>query len=148
MTSRRHVLQPKFVAIAALLVIASVGATLVSSRSVVEAWNEATIRDSERYTSLSFLDTGHLPVYAGAGKVQNVTFRLTNHEANPTAYQYKASLSTGAGVTVLKQVTLTLSDGQSSDQTVHFMLPNPDMAGTVTVELIGRPEHIAFEVKS
>lgn len=148
MTSRRHALRPKFVAIAALLVVASVGVSLLGSKPVAEAWNQAATRQSERYTSLSFLDTGHLPTYSGAGKQQHITFRLTNHEANQTTYHYQASLSTGTAATLLKEGVISLNDGQSSDQTLQFMLPQPDMSGRVTVQLIGRPEYITFEVKS
>ncbi len=148
MTSRRHVLSLKFVAIAALLVVASVGASLVKGKAVVEAWNQATTRESERYTSLSFLDTGHLPTYAVAGTAQHLTFRLTNHLAATTTYQYRASLSTGSTATLLKEGVLTLNDGQSSDQTLQFMLPRPDTSGKITVQLTDRPEFITFEVKS
>jgi len=148
MSSRRHVLRLKFVAIAALLVVASVGVSLLSSRTVVEAWNQATSRQSERYTSLSFLDTGHLPTYSAAGRVQHVTFRIANHETATVTYGYRVSLSTGSTATLLKQGVITLSDGQSSDQLVQFALPSPDMVGHVTVQLIDRPEYITFEVKS
>jgi hypothetical protein len=148
MTFRRLILRKKFVAIAALLVVASVGTTVVAQGSVVEAWNQATTRQSENYTSLAFLDTGHLPSYSGAGKVQHMTFRISNHEAATTTYQYRASLSTGSTATLLKQGVVTVHDGQSSDQVLEFMLPRPEMSGQIIVQLVGRSEYITFEVKS
>jgi hypothetical protein len=115
---------------------------------VVEAWNQATTRRSENYTSLAFLDAGHLPSYSGAGKIQHMTFRISNHEAAATTYQYRASLSTGSTATLLKQGVVTVRDGQSSDQVLEFMLPRSDMSGQILVQLVDRSEYITFEVKS
>lgn len=114
----------------------------------MKAWDQATSRQSEHYTSLAFLDTGHLPSYSGAGKVQHITFRIANHETVRGTYQYRASLSTGSTATLLKEGTMTLYDGQSTDQALEFMLPRPNTAGQVLVQLVGRSEYITFEVKS
>jgi len=148
MTFRRLILRQKFAAIAALFVIVGIGASLVAQGSVAKAWDQATARQSEHYTSLAFLDTGHLPSYSGAGKVQHITFRITNHEATTTTYQYRASLSTGSSVALLTQGTVTLLGGQSTDQTLAFTLPRPDMRGQVLVQLVDHSEYITFETKS
>ena len=150
MKLRRHILRPKFVAIAALLVVASVGTTVLAGRAdaVANVWSQATTRQSEQYTSLSFTDTGHLPTYAPAGVAQHMTVRIVNHEATTTTYSYRAILSTGSTVTIIKSGVVTLTDNQLSDQALSFTLPAPNMTAQITVQLINRPEYITFEVKS
>ncbi len=150
MKLRRPLLRPKFVAIAALFVVASVGMTLLSSRAhaVVDVWDQATTRQSERYSSLSFLDTGHLPTYAPAGVKQHMMFRIVNHETAVTTYAYRAILSTGSTATVIKSGTVTLTNDQLSDQALSFTLLSPNTAAEVMVQLVDRPEYITFEVKS
>lgn len=150
MKLRRLILRPKFVAIAALLVVASVGTTLLAGHvnAIADVWNQATTRRSEQYTSLSFIDTGHLPTYAPAGVAQHMTVRIVNHEATTMTYGYRATLSTSSTTTVIKSGVVTLTNNQLSDQALSFTLPAPNMAAMVTVQLIDRPEHITFEVKS
>ena len=148
MKIRRNILRQKFVAIAALLVVASIGVGFLMPRQIAAAWSEATTRQSERYTALSFLDTGRLPTYASAGKVQSITFRVANHETARTVYQYRVSLSTGSTATLLQEGSLTLGDGQFADRTVRFTLPRPNMIGQIMVQLVDRSEYITFETKS
>lgn len=148
MRIRRLTPGQKFIAIAALLVVAGFGVALGAHRQVVEAWSMATTPQSERYTALSFLNTGHLPTYASAGKVQSMSFRITNHQAVTTTYQYRVSLNTGSTVTLLKQGVVTLNDSQSADQTLQFALPRPNMTGQILVQLVDRAEYITFEAKS
>ena len=148
MRIRRITPGQKFVAIAALLVVVSIGVALTAHRQIAAAWSQATAPQSEYYTSLAFLNTGHLPTYASAGKIQSISFRITNHESVTTIYQYHISLNTGSTATLLKEGSVTLNDSQSADQTLQFSLPRPNMIGQIMVQLVNRPEYITFEVKS
>jgi hypothetical protein len=148
MKIRRLTPHQKFVAIAALLVVSVISLVFVQRSAVAATWSQATTRQSEHYTSLGFLNTGHMPTYAGAGAMQHVTFRITNHETSFTDYQYRVILSTGSSSSLVKAGAVRLPDGQSADRTVDFVLPSPNMTAQLMVQLVDRPEYITFEVKS
>jgi hypothetical protein len=148
MKLRRFVLRHKVVAIAALFVVASGAVTLISNPWWHEVWAQATTHRPEPYTSLSFLDTGHLPTYTKPEVQQHITFRVANHQTVQTTYEYRVLLNTDTASTLLKSSTVTLADGASLDQTFEFALPQPDMSGQIVVQLVHRSEFITFEVKS
>ena len=147
MTKRRLSTRKKSVAIMALLVVA-VGIALFAGGRVVDAWSQATTQYPEHDIALSFLNTGHLPSYAPAGTPKSITFRLSNNEAAPMTYHYRALLVAGTTPTVLLEDTVTLGDSASIDKTLTFTLPQPEMNAQVTVQLIDRTEYITFGTAS
>jgi hypothetical protein len=138
----------KSIATVALLVVTSFIVELMVHQHVVDAWSQATTRQPQPYTALSFTHTGNLPTYAPAGTTKHIAFRLSNHESTATSYHYRASLSTGSVSTVLEEGELTLADGDSVDKTLTFSLPQPNMDGTIVVQLVDRAEYITFGTKS
>ncbi|HKX24641.1 MAG TPA: hypothetical protein VJM46_05380 [Candidatus Saccharimonadales bacterium] len=144
--------RPKFgwksIATVALLVVASVSVEMIVHQKVADAWGQATSRQSQPYTALSFTHTGKLPTYAPAGTTKHITFRLSNYESATTSYHYRAHLSTGSVSTVLDEGELTLTAGESADKTLTFSLPQPNMDGTIIVQLVNRAEYITFGTKS
>ena len=148
MKIRRLPSRQQFVIIAAVLMTAVFATGITFRHSLAAAWAQATTHQASHYTSLAFLDTGNLPTYAPAGRVQHISFRIANHETAPVSYQYHVLLSTGATATLLKADTVALADGQAVDLTVDFTIPNPNATGQIVVQLTGRPEYITFEVKS
>lgn len=148
MKTRRPILGWKSIATVALLVVASVAIEVIVHQKVADAWNQATTRQPQPYTALSFTRTGNLPTYAPAGTTKHITFRLSNYESATTSYHYLAHLSTGSVSTVLDEGELTLAAGQSADKTLTFSLPQPNMDGTIIVQLVDRAEYITFGTKS
>lgn len=148
MNKRRLSPRKKSVAIMALLVIASLGVPLFVEGRVAEVWNRAMVQYPQSYTVLSFLNTGHLPTYVPAGTFKTATFRLTNNEAVPITYHYRALLIAGAATTTLADETVTLDIGASVDKTLTFTLPQPETNAQVTVQLINRTEYITFGTAS
>ena len=138
----------KSIATVALLVVASLGIELILHKHVVDAWSQATTRQPQPYTALSFTHTGDLPTYASAGTLKRITFQLSNHESATTTYHYRAHLSTGSVSTVLDEGVLTLAAGESIGKTLTFSLPQPNMDGTIIVQLVDRAEYITFGTKS
>jgi hypothetical protein len=138
----------KSIATVALLVVASLSIELILHQHVADAWNQATARAPQTYTALSFTHTGTLPTYAPAGTLKHIAFRLSNHESTVTSYHYRAYLSTGSVSTVLEEGVLTLANGDSVDRTLTFSLPQPNMDGTIVVQLVDRAEYITFGTKS
>ena len=134
MKSRRLRLGWKSIATVALLVVASIGVEMVIHQKVADAWSQATTRQPQPYTALSFTNTGNLPTYAPAGSAKHITFRLSNYESTTTSYHYRAHLSTGSVSTVLDEGELTLVAGESADKTLTFSLPQPNMDATIIVQ--------------
>lgn len=148
MKVRRPLFSWKSIATVALLVVASFIVELMVHQQVADAWSQATTRQPQPYTALSFTHTGNLPTYAPAGTAKQIAFRLSNHESTATSYHYRAYLSTGSVSTVLDEGVLTLADGDSVDKTLTFSLPQPNMDGTIVVQLVDRTEYITFGTKS
>lgn len=148
MKSRRLKLGWKSIATVALLVVASIGVEMIVHQKVVDAWGQATSRQPEPYTALSFTHTGSLPTYAPVGTKKHITFRISNYESTTTSYHYRAHLSTGSVSTVLDEGELTLVAGESADKTLTFSFPQPNMDGTIIVQLVNRAEYITFGTKS
>ncbi len=148
MKTRRHSIGWKSIATVALLVVASFIVEVLVHQKVADAWSQATTRQAQPYTALSFTHTGNLPTYAPAGTQKHITFRLSNYEAKTTSYHYVAQLSTGSVSTILDEGDITLPAGESADKTLTFSLPQPNMDGTITVQLVNRAEYITFGTKS
>jgi hypothetical protein len=148
MKSRRPEFGWKSIATLALLVVASISVEMVFHQKVADAWGQATSRQPQPYTALSFTHTGNLPTYAPAGTTKHIAFRLSNYESVTTSYHYRAHLSTGSVSTLLDEGELTLTTGESADKTLTFSLPQPNMDGTIIVQLVNRAEYITFGTKS
>jgi len=141
--------QKRYTIIAAVLLLAgSLFVTFFERSAIADAWTMATTKKTDTFTALSFVDTGKLPSYAPAGKPQNLTFHIANHEAAAQTYQYVALLSTGGSATVIDRGAVTIPVGQTADRTLTYTLPSPDMSAHIIVQLTGRSEYISFGTKS
>jgi len=116
--------------------------------TLAEAWTLATTKQPERYTTLYFLNTGSLPTYSPAKQPSRITFRLINHESRDTEYTYSATLRVGNTTTPLATETVKLASEGSIDVPITFVIPEPEATGFITVQLIGRPEHLTFRSRS
>ena len=133
---------------AILLIVSSVGVTLLSRHNIAEAWALATTKRAEGYTALSFINTGDLPTYSPAGKEQQMTFQIANHESVETTYEYTALLSTDNTANVLEKGIVTLSSDEEKNIDLAYTLPDPGMTARIIVQLSNRTEYITFETKS
>src|SRR6266496_770182 len=140
MTRKRIVTKRTIAAVLALFAVPTLLIATLTSHTFARNWAQATSMQPERYTTLAFTDTGHLPQYSAAGKQQHVVFRLTNHEAVPTAYHYIALLSSNGGAQVLAQGDVRLGNDATTQQTVLYTMPAPNLTAQVIVELQGRSE--------
>lgn len=122
------------------------GASMVSvyKNDIASAFTLATTHQPESFTELYFINSRSLPLYSPTLKPQRVTFRITNHESRQVTYAY---IVTQDGVK-LAESTVVLSDGQSTDVTFVYIIPTPATPTTLSVSLVGRPEHIDFRSKS
>jgi|GEM_PF-2897145 len=148
MTERRRTSRWKSIALVGLFVVVVLSVGLFARQPLAAALNQATTRQVQPSTALSYINTGHLPTYVKAGIAQPITFRVTNHEAATTVYGYYALLSTGGQVTILEEGKLTVPVGASADHTLTFTLPQPEMDATIIIQLVDRPEYITFGTKS
>lgn len=135
------------IAIAALFAI-TIGALFITSQTFARAWTLATTQQTEGYSALSFVDTGHLPQYSAAGKQQHVSFSLINHEGQPTTYQYIATMTIGSTAQTVAQGNVTLGSNQNFQKTILYTVPKPNQTAHITVRLQNRSEYVSFETKS
>lgn len=149
----RHLLSRQYV-IAKLVVFLVLfgglsGLVIIIGRpTLVNAWILATTRKPDHYTTLSFNNTGHLPLYAPAQAPQRVTFHLTNHEGVATTYRYVVLANIDTFNSVLDQGTIVLQDKAGADKTITFTIPTVNIAAQITIQLIGRAEYITFKAHS
>lgn len=147
-TKRRFTVRQKSAATVAFLVALSLGSATLISGHAARAWAQTTQRQPERYTALSFVDTGNLPTYTPAGMPKTVAFRLANNLSVGTTYRYRVFVHASSHSTLISQGELALEDGAFVDTTFTYTLPLPDMDATITVQLLDHPEYITFGTKS
>ncbi|HSX32748.1 MAG TPA: hypothetical protein VLF91_00200 [Candidatus Saccharimonadales bacterium] len=137
---------------AAIVILAAIAGiafvSVVYQHQIARALTLATTHQPERYSELYFDDSAHLPLFSLNGKVQHVSFRIVNHEAATTTYHYAVTITTNGVATSLADARVTLADGKTADIPFTYLITTPNTPAQISVQLVGRSEHITFRTKS
>ena len=98
----------------------------------------------ESYTELYFADPASLPKTVKTGDVLNFAFTIHNMEGDITQYPYRVYISAHGVDTVIDASSTQLWDGDSAVLHETYHVKKQLSPAKVTVELIGRSEHIDF----
>ncbi|HSX16852.1 MAG TPA: hypothetical protein VLH86_02000 [Patescibacteria group bacterium] len=135
-------------AIAIILTFVGLPLLITYKAPVTHAITMATSHEPEKFSELYFENSALLPLYAPANIPQRVAFRISNHESQTITYHYIATMSTGLATSQIAEGEITLDDTASGSVPISFVMPVPNGSAQISVQLVGRSEHIAFRVKS
>jgi hypothetical protein len=108
----------------------------------------ATSQQPETYTELSFVRAGKLPAELKPGTVYHATYRITNHEAGPMAYQASITLVENGRPRLLRMDSPVIAQGASQNFTVPFSAARPDTTIQIIIDLPAHHQSIHFESQS
>lgn len=116
-----------------LLGIAAVA--MVSNSNIAQSLVRATTRQPEPLTELYFINPASLPSHMTAGTNQTISYRVANHENQPTTYHARVTLVQNGQLTVIQTKTFSLADGASEDIAVPFTAPTQGQTVEFVVDL-------------
>lgn|GEM_PF-1023305 len=149
--SEKRIRRQRGVLVSTFLVVIICAAIILGTNvfrsGITQAWSLATSHQPERYTELYFNNPAQLPSYAPAHKSQSVAFTIVNHEAQTRTYTYTVQTTVGK-VTTSRTASVTLRDGQTVTDTIHFTIPLPNEQAYSAVKLLGTSQILAFRSQS
>ena len=133
--------------LAAIVGIISLTFTLaISTPTGAEALVLATTKQPQPQTQVYFNDSPHLPTTLAASQAATFSFHITNNEAKTLTYRYFVLDHAPSGDTPISAGSVTLTNGQSADEPVHFSLSGPKQTSRMVVELSYPSKSINFTV--
>lgn len=110
--------------------------------------NQATTKQPERFTELSFEDPQHLPKTVAAGQPASFKYRIVNHEAADVTYHTRITIVENGRLRVLEQSRVLVPNGGNTTLSVSFATAKSDTSLELIVDLIDQGESLHFRSRS